>query len=501
MNKIIPFVLIFFLLSAMPANAKVNEKDRQWQDETIYSIMVDRFNDSVQKNNLDVNTNDPNQYNGGDFQGIIDKLDYIKSMGFTAIRLSPIFENANGGYHGYWVTDFYKVDEHFGTLKEFQTLVKEAHKRKIRVLIDFVANNTAKNHPWVNDPDKRDWYHKQQENVDWTNQEQAENGWVDGLPDLNQENPEVSQYLIDAAKWWIKNTDIDGYSLPDVNRVPMDFWKQFTDEVKGEKDNLFLLGIPSKDTNVNLEQYQNAGIDSLFDYSQSGKLRQVFATTNHSFKTVTPQQQPLAANFFDDEYTTRFTGDIVEERQFPGSRWKTALTYLYTTPGIPVVYYGTEIALTGGETPDNRRLMSFRAEKELIDYITRIAEVRAEQPSLTRGTFTVLYDKNGMAVYKREYKGVTTVIAINNTRESQNVTLTSDQLEGNKELRSLLSDNVVRSQKGEYMLIIDRDNSEIFLLADKTGFNLPYITVTIISVLLILLFLLFIIKRGKQNRA
>ncbi|WP_251554359.1 alpha-amylase family glycosyl hydrolase [Neobacillus muris] len=498
MNKIMPIILIIFLLSAIPVHAEETKADRLWQDETIYSIMVDRFNNADIKNDLDVNTNDPNQYNGGDFQGIIDKLDYLKDMGFTAIRLSPIFDNAAGGYHGYWVTDYYKVDEHFGTMKEFQTLVKEAHKRKIRVIIDFVANNTAKSHPWVNDPEKGDWYHDQLEQVDWADQEQAENGWVDGLPDLNQDNPEVSQYLIDAAKWWIQKTDIDGYSLPEVDRVPTDFWKQFASAVKNEKKDFFLLGIPSLGSNVRLEQYQSAGLDSLFNYSQSEKLRQVFAATGRSLTSI-PEQQLLEANFFDNEYTARFTRDIVDERQFPGSRWKTALTYLYTTPGIPVVYYGTEIALTGGEIPDNRRLMSFRAEKELIDYITQIGEVRAQQPSLTRGTFTMLYDKDGMVVYKREYKGETTVVAINNTRKSQNVTLTSEQLERNKELRGLLSDNVVRSQNGQYTLIIDRDNSEVFMLADKTGLNLPYITVTIIAVLLILLFLFLIIKRGKKN--
>ncbi|WP_042455228.1 alpha-amylase family glycosyl hydrolase [Neobacillus dielmonensis] len=500
MKKIIPFVLIIFILSVMPANAQETEGKRLWQDETVYSIMVDRFNNADIKNDYDVNTNDPNQYNGGDFQGITDKLDYLKDMGFTAIRLSPIFANAKGGYHGFWVTDFYKVDKHFGTMKEFQTLVKEAHKRKMKVIVDFVANNTAKTHPWVNDPEKRDWYHEQEENVDWTNQEQAEKGWVDGLPDLNQDNPVVSRYLIDAAKWWVKKTDIDGYSLPDIDRIPTDFWKQFADEVKGEKDNFYLLGIPAKDTDVNLKQYQNAGIDSLFDYSQSEKMRYAFANTSRSFKSITQQQQPITATFFDNEYTARFTRDIVEERQFPGSRWKTALTYLYTTPGVPIVYYGTEIALTGGEIPDNRRIMSFRAEKDLIDYITQIGEVREQQPSLTRGTITMLYDKNGMVVYKREYKGDTTVIAINNTRKSQNVTLTSDQLEGDKELRALLSDNVVRSQNGQYTLIIDRDNSEIFYLADKTGLNMPYITVTIVAILLILVFLFLIIKRGKQNR-
>ena len=109
----------------------------------------------------------------------------------------------------------------------------------------------------------------------------------------------------------------------------------------------------------------------------------------------------------DDPQSTRFTQDIVANKQFPGSRWKMALTYLYTTPGIPVVYYGSEIALNGGKAPDNHRQMNFRASKDLIDYLTKLSQLRQQLPSLTRGTFEKLYEKNGMVVYKRVYQNET----------------------------------------------------------------------------------------------
>ena len=503
MKKITLILILLLLNSSLPANAAVEKKERLWQDETVYSIMIDRFNDGDRKNDIDVNAKDPLAYNGGDIKGIIDKLDYIHEMGFTAIRLTPIFDNAKNGYHGFWVNDFYKVDEHFGTIRTFQSLVKEAHKRKMKVMIDFVTNNVAADHPWIKDSSKQDWFHEKKDIQDGiVNQKELENGWVDGLPDLNQDNPEVKKYLIEAAKWWIDKTDIDGMSLPEVNYVPISFWNDFSNEVKQEKKNFFLMGVMSKNTSTDLKKYEGAGIDSIVNYSYSEKLRKTFAGTDQSFRELysdvdNGQNSFLRANFMDNEYTSRFTSDIVAKKQFPGSRWKTALVYLYTTPGIPLFYYGTEIALNGGEIPDNRGQMSFRAEKELIDYITKVGELRNTLPSLTRGTMEMLYDQKGMAVYKRVYKGETSIIAINNTSKSQSVTLTSSQIEGGKELRGLLAGDKIVSKDNKYMIILDRDNSEIYVLAEKSGIKFSLIASVVVVYLLCFLFLYKIRKRKR----
>ncbi|WML57182.1 alpha-amylase family glycosyl hydrolase [Neobacillus sp. PS2-9] len=463
MKKTILMFITFLLFSSLPAQAAVKKENRLWQDESFYSIMVDRFNNGDITNDVDVNAKDPLAYHGGDFQGIIDRLDYIHDMGFTAIRLTPIFDNTKNGYHGYSVTDYYKTDEHFGTIKKFQELVKEAHKRKMKVVIDFVTTNEATNH-----------------SVD-------------------------KAYLIDAAKWWIKKTDIDGFSLPEVNQTKLSFWKDFSKQIKDTNKNFFLLGVLSKDTTADPKEYEQAGIDSLLDYSHLENIRKSFATTDESisqFNADTDKGQPsfLRASFMDNEYTTRFTTDIVEKRQFPGSRWKTALTYLYTTPGIPIIYYGTEIALIGGEIPDNRRQMNFRADKDLIDYITKIGELRNQLPSLTRGSMDMLYEKKGMIVYKRTYKGETSVVAINNTRKSQKVILSKDQLESGKELRGLLGGDIVRSRDNQYILILDRDNSEVYVLTEKSGANIPLIVSMIIVYILVFIFLFFIIKRRKTKK-
>jgi glycosidase len=488
------FILIISLvIASIPAKAEIKKENRLWQDESVYSIMIDRFNDGDTKNDIGTDTNNPLTFNGGDFQGIIDKLDYIHDMGFTAIRLTPIFENAANGYHGYWVSNFYKTDNHFGSIETFQKLVREAHKRKMKVLIDFVTNNVAANNKWVTDPGKKNWFHSKETNAS------LEDAWVDNLPDLNQDSPEVKKYLIDAAKWWIQKTNIDGYSLPEVNLVPLSFWSDFSKDVKKQKKNFFLVGIPTQKGSIVSKKYEDAGIDSVFNYSYSSDLRAAFATTDQTLTKVTSEAAKVStntsANFFDNENTVRFTKDIVDKRQFPGSRWKTALAFLYTTPGIPFVYYGTDIALNGGTVPDNRRQMNFRSETDLIDYMTNIGKLRNQLPSLTRGSMELLYEKDGMLVFKRTYQGETTVIAINNTKKSQHVTLTDKQIQGGKELRDLLEGDLVRSQNNRYDIIIDRDKAEIFVLTNKSGVNVTLIGSLIIVYLLVLLFLWKLKKR------
>ncbi|SDN13981.1 alpha-amylase family glycosyl hydrolase [Bacillus sp. OK048] len=489
-KTLITLILIgTFVISSVPAYAEIERENREWQDETIYSIMVDRFFNADTKNDTDVNTLDPLAYNGGDFQGVMDKLDYLKDMGFTAIRLTSIFDNSAGGYHGYWVKDFYKTEEHFGSLKTFKKLVNEAHNRDMKVIIDFVTNNVSKEHPWVNDATKQNWFIEKQEISD-----------SDALPVLNQDNPEVKAYLLNAAKWWINETDIDGYSLPEVNHVSESFWNDFSTEVKKEKENFFLLGITSMNSNADLDNYLNVGIDSLTDYQHSEDLRNVFATTNQSFSVIKEsnlQKPELQPQFFDNELTTRFTSDIVKNKHFPGARWKTAFAYTYSTPGIPVIFYGTEIALNGGEIPDNRQPMNFRTEKELIDYITKLGELRKQLPSLTRGSMEMLYEKDGMAVYKRVYQDETAIIAINNTSESQNVKLNNEQIERGKELRGLLKGDLVRSKDDRYDLIIDRDEAEIYVLANKSGINLPLIGSLAVVYILFTIFIIKIRKRRK----
>lgn len=450
MKKGFLFFFILLLLFTGVSNVSAETKERSWQDESIYYITVDRFNNSDFNIDFDVDANDPDRYHGGDFQGIIDRMDYIKDMGFTAIGLSSIFDNEDDGYHGYWIKDYFNTEEHFGSIEKFRELVQQAHNRDLKVLIDFV------------------------------------------VVDANDKT-----MLIDAAKWWMTETDIDGYRLDSTEPVSIDFWEELSAEIKKVDGDFFLLG-DFRGENIDVEVYQDTNIDGLFNYPLNENLRKSFSKPDESINQEAENNNEfLQVNFMDNQHTHRFTRDTITNNEHPGPRWKLALTYLYTTPGIPFVYYGSEIAVDGGEEPDNQRQMDFRTDKELIDYITNIAKLRKQLPSLTRGSYEVLHEKNGMIVYKREYEGETTVVALNNTTKSQAVTLSSE-LEADKELRGLLNSDLVRSENGEYKIIIDRDEAEVYVLAEKSGLNIPFIAGTVGVVVLFLIFLFLVIRRSKK---
>jgi glycosidase len=393
-------------------------------------------------------------------------------------------------------------------MKTFKKLVEEAHKRDMKVMLDFVVNHVGPEHPWVNDPEKGDWFHEKQP-MNFNNEESLQNAWLYDLPDLNTENPEVKNYLFDAAKWWIKETDIDGYRLDTVRHVPQEFWEEFSDEVKSVKEDFYLLGEVFDRDPEKIAAYNGTGIDGFVNVPQAEEMRSVFQKPDTSMDRLfnfwkyneTFYDNPyVMGTFIDNHDMERFTRMIVQEKLFPGTRWKLALTYMYTTPGIPIVYYGSEIAMDGGNDPDNRRFMNFRADKELMDYITRLGEIRQEYPALTRGNITPIYNKDGMGIFKRTYKDQTIVIAINNTSETQNVQLTKDELADNHELKGLISDDLVRSDKdGNYHLVLDREESEIYLLKNKSGLNYPYLIVLGIMYFLFFLFLYLVKKRGKAK--
>ncbi|SDN09785.1 alpha-amylase [Psychrobacillus sp. OK028] len=509
MKKSVILILLFILiLTTVSPQTSFASGDRKLQDEVIYMIMVDRFNNGDPSNDQDANINDPLAYHGGDFKGITEKLDYIKDMGFTAIWLTPIFENMDKGYHGYWIKDFYKTNEYFGSIEEFKKLVDEAHKRDIKVILDFVVNHVGPNHEWVNDPAKKDWFHENKSISNWNDQQEVETGWLYDLPDLNQDNPAVSKYLLDAATWWIQETDVDGYRLDTVKHVPKDFWTEFSAGVKSVKDSFFLIGEVWHDNPNVIVSYQDTGIDGFMDFSQNGSLRTAFEKSNQSLGWLFSNNErnhklfkrpELLGQFIDNHDMQRFTNLAIQNNQDPVARLKLALSYLYTAPGIPIIYYGTEIALDGGNDPDNRRMMNFEADDELIEYIKQLGAIRQQQLPLTRGEMELLVDNAGMTVYKRTYEDETIIIAINNTSEKQSVVL--EEIEKGTELQGFLTGGVVKSDEVGYMIQLESGQAEIYKQVKNPVDNQLPSTILIGSIILLLVILLIWFQRSKQKNS
>lgn len=277
--------------------------------------------------------------------------------------------------------------------------------------------------------------------------------------------------------------------------------------MKSVKKDFFLIGEVWSDDPRYIADYGKYGIDGFVDCPIYNAVTKTLTKRDQSLRPLydvweynkTFYDRPyLLGTFLDNHDTVRFTKLAIDNRQNPISRIKLAMSYLFSAPGIPIMYYGTEIALNGGEGSDNRRLMDFRADRGIIDYIKKLGQLRKELPSLRRGDFILLYEKDGMAVFKRHYKKETTVIAVNNTGKIQKAHITNDQLTPGKELRGLLAGDLVWSDRDGYDTIINRETAEIYALTDKTGINIPFIMAIVAVYVLFILFLYLVKKRSKQ---
>jgi len=422
-------------------------------DDVIYLMMPDRFA------NGDPANDDPavsrgmhdrtrsRYYHGGDFRGIIDHLPYLKDLGVTAIWLTPIYDNANHlnererydnqaitDYHGYGAVDLYGVEEHFGSLDDFRELVDRAHALGIKVIQDQVANHTGPYHPWLKDPPTPTWFHgAESEHLantwrTWTLIDphasaaaklSTLDGWFAGiLPDLNQDDPAVARYLIQNTLWWIARTGIDGIRQDTAPYVPRSFWRDWTAAIHAAYPGFKIVG-EVYDSDPALPSFFqggrarfdgiDSGLDSVFDFPLQDATARVF--TDKAPIRELPRMLAHDSLYPDPANLVTFIGlhDMPRFLHRPGATaesMKEALTFLLTTRGIPMIYYGDEVGMTGGDDPDNRRdfpggwkddpANAFEAtgrtkeQEDLFRSIRNLTRLRAATPALRRGALVQL---------------------------------------------------------------------------------------------------------------
>ncbi len=427
-KKVLALVLIVIILFSYGC---LSNKSKFSQNDLIYFIMTDRFYDGNKDNNnfSDVDKNDLKAFHGGDFQGIIDKLDYIKSLGATAIWITPIAKNQPKGYHGYWIYDFYEVDPHLGTMKDFKKLVQEAHKKDIKVILDYVVNHTGYDSPWLSDPEKKDWFNSKREITNWADQENVENGWLYGLPDLNQNNAEVRDFLIENALWWIDETGIDGMRLDTVKHVPKEFWEDFVSEIKKKYPDFYFLGEVWNDNPRYLDLYHHTGIDGMTNYSLYNGIRKAFTrygsvtTLAHAIEQEKYFTSPELNGIFIDNHDNR---RLISDGGDYGKQYlKQALTFVMTYPSIPIIYYGTEIGMEGKADPDNRRFMEWDKieNSEIFDFYNTLVELRNTNSALQSTKFQLLDHDKYFLSYLRENDDESVLVVLNVLNKKKDVTI------------------------------------------------------------------------------
>ncbi|MFA1818977.1 alpha-amylase family glycosyl hydrolase [Virgibacillus oceani] len=495
MKKMLFSFLIFLLvLTSFQPEAEAANGERQVKDEIIYNIMVDRYHNGDYELDDQIDVNDQLAYHGGDLQGIIDKLDEYEELGYTAISISPIMANAPKGYHGYWIEDFYELEAQFGEMADLHRLVEEAHDRGIKVIMEFVSNYIASSHPIAEDPEREDWVKGEMD---------VTTDWSENVEVLNQENPEVQDFLIDVAIYWMEETDIDGFKLHAADQADPAFLETLTAEIESNNDHFYLLADvldPDAETSHLLE---NPAIDAVDNYQMFEVITAVFSQAGNEVSDIYQAYEEHATEkdilFVDDFYTQRFTQLIGENGRNPLTVWSLALAYMYTSPGAPSILQGSEIPMGGTEIEETRSLVPFNnGESDFTEFYNRISSLRMQFPALIHGDFEMVGSSGAMSIFKRTLDNEALYIAINNDVETQVVTL--DDIGEGMQLRGFMEDHTVRANdEGEYQVGLARESVEIFTVQPDAGLNWSFISFVAGSFVLFITAIIILSRKQKDR--
>lgn len=355
--------------------------------DVLYLITPDRFangdpgNDNHPDMKEKLNRSFKGGRHGGDIAGIIKHLDYIKSIGFSAIWLNPVLENnqAEYSYHGYSITDFYKVDPRFGTNDSYIDLVNTCHEKRLKVIMDMIVNHCGSFHWWMKDLPDSDWINFENKFVNTSHQraviqdihvseydkKRFADGWfVETMPDLNQRNKLLATYLIQNAIWWIEYADIDGIRMDTYPYPDKDFMSDWTCAVMNEYPGFNIVGEEWSENpaivshwlkgKVNPNGYSSC-LPGAMDFPIQSALRKSLVSNNWYplYETLTMDfLYPNAGNlvvFPDNHDMSRIYSQVNENLAL----FNLGLTYILTTRGTPQIYYGTEILMSNPGTDDH----------------------------------------------------------------------------------------------------------------------------------------------------
>lgn len=470
-------ILIALLGSFTPPQAHALG-DAAWARQSIYFIMTDRFSNGDTSNDnyggFPSNRSVANQWHGGDFQGIINQLDYIKGMGFTAIWITPVqMQRHVNAYHGYWTYDFYGVDGHLGSMSLLKTLVNQAHSKGIYVMLDVVANHTGDFRPHGSSAkapfDRDDWYNNNGDVQDYSNQYQVENYDVAGLDDLNQGNPAVAAELKNWIQWLIRETGVDGLRVDTVKHVPKWFWRDFDNAA-----NTFTFGeVFSGDVGY-VADYTNY-LDAVLDFPMYFTIKDVFGSDRSMWD--------IHNRFKDDwRYSNKYTNGIFVDNHDvhrflcdasgrPGAGWdkwpqlKAALGFAFTIRGIPVMYYGTEQGFDGCRDPYNREDMfsDFDTSSDLYQYVKKLNSAKRAHPALQDGAQYERYVTDTFYAFQRSKGSDQAVVCINNSWGNQTINVPGlTNLPNGTVLRNRMGNDTVTVNNGTIPCSMSEKEVKIF---------------------------------------
>jgi glycosidase len=487
-------------------------------EDVIYLIFADRFCDGNPENNSIDNSKDKftsadlDGRKGGDIEGIISKLDYLKDLGVTTIWITPLLENDMWmSYHGYAATDLYKIDARFGSNELYKKLVEEAHKRGLKIILDHVSNHIGINHFWAKNLPTTDWFNGTLENFipashdkmafldihgDSTTVIKIQRGWfTDYMPDLNQQNPFLKNYLIQNTLWWIEYSGIDGIREDTYPYCDQKYLSEWAEAILDEYPNFNIVGeiwqgmpsvISGYQTNspirkINFDSNLPAVTDfaladAIRDYL-SGKqnLHTVYETIAQDIVYSDPDNLMVFMDNHDVDRAMLVTNGNVE-------KFKIALNLVLFTRGIPAIFYGTEIGIEGGTkhgelrqpfpggfAGDDRDAFSEQGrtdlENDIYNYLNELLKLRNEYAVLSLGKLRHIYPSDNIYILLKYFQGAIAAIIINSSDKDFDLeySMIKKYLPEAESLLNLKTNEEFNLNK-QNVVKINKMDSEIFLI-------------------------------------
>lgn len=438
--------------------------------DLIYLVMPDRFANGDVKNDIVPGLNEKKiardsilSRHGGDIKGVVNHIDYIKDLGATCLWLNPVQENnqPKESYHGYAITDHYKIDSRLGTFDDYKNLVRIAHQKQMKVVMDMVFNHTGNEHYLCKNKPENNWFH-QFNTFTRTNYRATslmdpyasdydknlmQNGWFDKhMPDLDQQNKHLADYLIYNSIWWIESTAIDGFRVDTWAYPDQDFMKKWNTAIKKEYPYFTIFGEvwehgPAIQAQFAANIYEGnkkgvmpGAIDFELYYAINDALTKEFGWTEGAAKIYYTLAQDFLYQdakknviFLDNHDLSRFTSMVDGNMD----KFKSGIGFLFTTRGIPSLFYGTEILMKSWSNPDakvridfpggwpNDSINKFTAsgrssqENEAFEYIKKLAHYRQQCKAITQGELTQFVPENGIYVYFRTHQEQQVMVIMN----------------------------------------------------------------------------------------
>ena len=460
----------FFQYSLISNDDLLDRPD--WLDEAVvYQIFPERFNNGNSdldpanlKNWGDLPKRD--SFFGGDLQGIYDKLDYLKDLGVNTIYLTPIFESLSN--HKYNIDDYLKIDEHFGDEEIFEKLVNKAHDKDMKIILDAVFNHSGFNFFAFEDLRKRgenskykDWYIYDslplQTEIPVNYETFARN--IPNLPKLDTANKEVQDYLLKVTEYWMKNFDIDGWRLDVADEVDSSFWRRFRKKVKSLDKDAYIIG---EVWHSGMKWLQGNQFDAIMNYSFTEAVIDFIAKDkigpsefdNRLALNRMNYREDITnslLNLLDSHDTPRILRHCNEDKD----KMKLAVLFQMTYPGVPMVLYGDELGLTGGDDPDSRRCMPWdddKADYDLRAYYKKLIKIRKNNKILQKGEFEsfVINEAKNIYSFKRKLEDREVIVIINNNPEKREISFQSQ----NKNYKDLLTNKDYKNNDGKIKLVM-----------------------------------------------